>query len=463
MTNLLIIGLALAIMLFCAPEGLTEISAKALALPAFTEQHSIPEPGTPLQGRYAVVNAAPFGNASFHIGDTAIDHGDNFAGMIIERGDTLSTDSATYSQTDLEGDTMENPFLISSLPFSDFGNTCQFEPNYDGICPFDSGARDVVYKYVATSTAEIAISLCAGSDYDSKVYVYENIEGNQIACNDDYCSTPNYPYAFVSFIGSVWFIAGNTYYVVVDGYGLDCGNFTIDIFMPGCSNTNMTPGQYPINVPPSGQFDLTGYINNPTSASISTDVWIMLNVPGYGSYGPLKTFLDIPLAPGQTKSAHINQHVPMYAPLGTYDYIAYCGDYPNGICDSAKFQFTVVPPGASPVPTPGEENSDDWVSEGGWETNEVSAEIPKDFILLDAYPNPFNAVTTINYELPSAAQVKIEIYNLAGQKVETLVDGLVSAGRHQVAWDASRYSSGIYFYQVTAGENVLAKRMTLLK
>jgi len=155
--------------------------------------------------------------------------------------------------------------------------------------------------------------------------------------------------------------------------------------------------------------------------------------------------------------------VPMYAPLGTYDYIAYCGDYPNSICDSAKFQFTVVAPGASPGPTPDEGISDGWVLEGGWEANEAPAEIAADFILLDAYPNPFNAITTNSYELPRAAQVKIEIYNLAGQKVETLVDDLMDAGHHQVAWDGSQYSTGIYFYKLTAGDRILAKRMTLLK
>jgi len=230
-----------------------------------------------------------------------------------------------------------------------------------------------------------------------------------------------------------------------------------------CADVSMTPDQYPIEVSPGGQFGLTGYINNPTSDPITTDVWIMLDVPSYGSYGPLRTFLGIPLNPGETKSAHINQHVPMYAPLGEYEYIAYCDDYPFGICDSAKFQFTVVPPLGSPQPMPGEGISGNWVLEGGWEGNEAPAESPADFILLDAYPNPFNATTSITYAVPVETAVNLSVYNMMGQKVVTLVDGTVGAGVHEATWDAADNASGIYFYKLTAGNQVFTKRMTLLK
>jgi len=362
------------------------------------------------------------------------------------------------------GDTIGDAFPIPFVPFSDQGTTCGYNDDYGGLCPYSSSAPDVVYSHIPPIDQTLSVSLCRGSDYDTRLFICDQ-ELQIIACNDDACSSPYYQY-YVSRIDSVQFVAGNIYYIIVDGYGFgggNCGNYTLDMFVSGCSVATMTPDQDPIEVSRGGQFGLTGYISNPTSDPITTDVRIMLNVPGYGSYGPLRTFLDIPLEPGETKSAHIIQHVPMYAPLGTYDYIAYCGDYPNSICDSAKFQFTVVPPLGSPQPMPGEGISGEWVLEGGWEAKETSAEIPADFILLDAYPNPFNAVTTINYQLPQTALVRIEIYNLAGQKVETLVDGPVSTGHHQVAWDASTYSSGIYFYKLTASEKVFTRRMTLLK
>jgi hypothetical protein len=79
------------------------------------------------------------------------------------------------------------------------------------------------------------------------------------------------------------------------------------------------------------------------------------------------------------------------------------------------------------------------------------------------YPNPFNPVTEINFSLPSACDVKLEIYNTMGQKVATIVDGFMEAGQHTVPWDAGSFSSGVYFYRLTAGNFVETKKMLLLK
>lgn len=79
------------------------------------------------------------------------------------------------------------------------------------------------------------------------------------------------------------------------------------------------------------------------------------------------------------------------------------------------------------------------------------------------YPNPFNPATEIRYNLPERANVRLEIYNLSGQRLETLVNEPQEAGVHWVTWDASGYSSGVYFYKLTAGDRVSAKRMTLLR
>ncbi|UCC78300.1 MAG: T9SS type A sorting domain-containing protein [Candidatus Zixiibacteriota bacterium] len=89
--------------------------------------------------------------------------------------------------------------------------------------------------------------------------------------------------------------------------------------------------------------------------------------------------------------------------------------------------------------------------------------LPHRAFLRPNYPNPFNSQTTIEYGLPEAGRVRIDIYDLLGRKVETLVDEERQAGRHQVIWDASRYSSGIYFYRIEAGDFVDTKRMVYLK
>lgn len=110
----------------------------------------------------------------------------------------------------------------------------------------------------------------------------------------------------------------------------------------------------------------------------------------------------------------------------------------------------------------------------GWfqESENLAGQLPLVFAMSPNYPNPFNPTTTINYQLPVNRDVTLIIYNLLGQKVETLGDGRVKAGCHSITWDASRFASGIYFYRLTArqgpglstaGDQVITRRMTLLK
>jgi len=89
--------------------------------------------------------------------------------------------------------------------------------------------------------------------------------------------------------------------------------------------------------------------------------------------------------------------------------------------------------------------------------------IPNEIILCQNYPNPFNPSTNIDYSLPSSSHVSIIVYDVLGRKVETLLDGNQVAGYHQVIWNASNVSSGVYFYRITAGENAITKRMLMLK
>jgi hypothetical protein len=94
--------------------------------------------------------------------------------------------------------------------------------------------------------------------------------------------------------------------------------------------------------------------------------------------------------------------------------------------------------------------------------------IPTRYELYQNYPNPFNPTTIIEYALPEASHVKIEIFNLAGQKIKTLVDSYLSAGKYRIHWDGTddngvRVSSGVYIYRLVAGDNVIAKKMILIK
>jgi len=78
-------------------------------------------------------------------------------------------------------------------------------------------------------------------------------------------------------------------------------------------------------------------------------------------------------------------------------------------------------------------------------------------------PNPFNPATTIAFTVPVDGNVRVDVYNVAGQKIDTLVDDIMSAGKHSVVWDASGFSNGVYFYTVKAGDFSKTLKMTLLK
>ncbi|MDZ4722737.1 MAG: T9SS type A sorting domain-containing protein [candidate division Zixibacteria bacterium] len=89
--------------------------------------------------------------------------------------------------------------------------------------------------------------------------------------------------------------------------------------------------------------------------------------------------------------------------------------------------------------------------------------IPLEFALAQNYPNPFNPTTQIAYSLPKAGQVKLEVFNILGQSVATLVDKRQEAGAHTVNFDALEQPSGVYFYRLATESDVKTKKMLLMK
>ena len=89
--------------------------------------------------------------------------------------------------------------------------------------------------------------------------------------------------------------------------------------------------------------------------------------------------------------------------------------------------------------------------------------LPKVFALDQNYPNPFNPSTKIEYAVPKSSHVLLEVYNVIGQKVATLVNETKSAGYYNATFDASRFASGLYFYSMKAGEVSFLKKMMLVK
>jgi len=92
-----------------------------------------------------------------------------------------------------------------------------------------------------------------------------------------------------------------------------------------------------------------------------------------------------------------------------------------------------------------------------------SNELPNHFILNQNYLNPFNHVTKIQFELPKKSFVKLVIFDILGREIANPVNENLTEGIYEINWDASNYSSGVYFYKLLAGDHEESKKMVLIK
>jgi hypothetical protein len=102
------------------------------------------------------------------------------------------------------------------------------------------------------------------------------------------------------------------------------------------------------------------------------------------------------------------------------------------------------------------------VSYGG-ATSAERHTLPREFALSQNYPNPFNPSTNIEFQIPMSRSVTVKIFDVLGREVAMLLDEHRQAGTHTVPWDATQFPSGVYFYQLRAGDFVETKRMLLIK
>jgi hypothetical protein len=89
--------------------------------------------------------------------------------------------------------------------------------------------------------------------------------------------------------------------------------------------------------------------------------------------------------------------------------------------------------------------------------------LPQAAALDQNYPNPFNASTSISFDIPRAGQVRLDIFNILGERVATLVNEHLDAGAHRVTWDAGDLAGGTYFARLSGNSGVQTRRMALLK
>jgi hypothetical protein len=104
-----------------------------------------------------------------------------------------------------------------------------------------------------------------------------------------------------------------------------------------------------------------------------------------------------------------------------------------------------------------------WDWDGETSVSDDRTQLPKEYGLSQNYPNPFNPLTIINYQLPTNNFVTLKVFNLLGQEVANLVEEIQAPGSYSVSWNSVNYTSGVYYYRLTAGNYSEVKRMILLK
>ena len=105
----------------------------------------------------------------------------------------------------------------------------------------------------------------------------------------------------------------------------------------------------------------------------------------------------------------------------------------------------------------------DWNNMGISVINLTDVFLPTEVSLSNAYPNPFNPVTMLTYDVPSDMAVSMGIYDIRGRLVDELVNAMREQGRYEITWNANQHSSGVYMVKMTAGSAVKVQKVMLVK
>ncbi len=223
--------------------------------------------------------------------------------------------------------------------------------------------------------------------------------------------------------------------------------------------TNMVvtvePDTFPVVIPPEGgSINYTFSIENQGDYVVHFDGWIDVELPNSSIYEILLR-PGITMNPGMMIARSMTQFVPGAAPAGDYSFMIHVGDYGWNIWGENSFGFTKLGMDAS--------GSSTWACTGWEEMAGFTYNQPETYLLTSCYPNPFNPVTTIRFELPAVDFVHLTIFDVSGRLVTELINGWRDPGVHEVTFDASTLTSGIYLYRLEAGPYTASGKMLLMK
>ena len=254
-------------------------------------------------------------------------------------------------------------------------------------------------------------------------------------------------------------------------------NFSYQPAAPSPVDITLTPINPPIQIPASGgAFSFNVTIQNVSATPQTFDAWIMQKLPNGSWQGPMIGPVNLTLTPGFTLTRTRNQNVPGSAMAGVYTYIGYVGVYTASTkWDSSYFNYTKLSSGDGLWVGDWNnwgESFDPWLT-----TNAV--QLPDEFALEGAYPNPFNPTTVLSFELPVASLVRLEVFDITGRAVGAdlrvrpiagsgahigaPLQEYFPAGTHQILFDGSDLPSGIYLARLTAGDWSAVQKMVLMK
>ncbi len=257
-------------------------------------------------------------------------------------------------------------------------------------------------------------------------------------------------------------VATNT--IVAASYGRGVWSSPAESAVPDPVTLTLTPQN---TVIPGGggtlNYEVALVSTLPTTYN-GVDFWTMITLPNNNVVGP--TFqAQFVMIPFMDVTVSLSQDVPGYAPAGSYTLTGNVGWFPNpSLFDSFDFIKTGIAAN-------GGEFSDDpgqWTAGGNWPDSKpevaVSTELPAAYSLSQAWPNPFNAMTTVAVALPIASDLTITVFNTLGQEVATLADGRMTAGVHALTLNADGLASGVYFVRaVVPSETSLMQKVMLVR
>ena len=136
----------------------------------------------------------------------------------------------------------------------------------------------------------------------------------------------------------------------------------------------------------------------------------------------------------------------------------------DGYCNVGdQITFKVFDASSGELITMSSEGVIEWSEMGMSVISLTDKYLPTEISLNNAYPNPFNPVTMLSYDVPSDMDVSLGIYDVRGRLVEELVNGIHYRGRYEMNWNASNHASGVYIVKLIAGTNVKLQKVMLVK